>query len=66
VVNAARFEDVDLSLAVQIDKLLRGANPADIPVEQPTKFVLAVNTNRAQALGLTVPPDVATLVTDWV
>jgi hypothetical protein len=39
-----------------VDKVLRGTQPADIPVEQPTKFDLVVNLITAQALGLTVPP----------
>jgi putative ABC transport system substrate-binding protein len=52
--------------AVYVDKILKGAKPGDIPVEQPTVFDFLVNVKTLQILGLTVPPSMLPLVTEWI
>jgi putative ABC transport system substrate-binding protein len=52
----ANQREAYVRLAAYADRLLRGIKAADIPIEQPTKFELVINTRTARAIGLTIPP----------
>jgi putative ABC transport system substrate-binding protein len=55
---AADIADRYRLIAVYVDKILKGAKPADLPVQQPTKFEMVINLKTAQHIGLTIPPNV--------
>jgi len=54
----ANLADTYRRAATYVNKILKGANPADLPVEQPTKFEFIINLKAAKQIGLTIPPNV--------
>ena len=66
IAYAVNYPDLYLRAASFVDKIFREAKPAELPIEQPTKFELAINLKTAKALGLAVPPTLIALADEVI
>ncbi len=66
IAYSVNFDDLYRRMAISTDKILKGANPAEMPVQQPTKFELAVNLKTAHAIGISVPASILLRATEVI
>ena len=60
------YEDIHKRAAIYVDKIIKGSKPAELPIEQPSKFTFVVNLKAAKTLGLTVPSSLVTLADEVI